>query len=73
MSRFKDRVAVVTGGTQGLGREYVDAFHREGSRVAILDINDPSPTIAEYHGAPQLASKSMSRIGPPFNKLYKGS
>ena len=52
MSRFKDRVAVVTGGTQGLGREYVDAFHREGSRVAILDINDPSPTIAEYPGAP---------------------
>ena len=52
MNRFKDRVAVITGGSQGIGRSYVDAFVHEGARVAVLDINDPSVTVADHTNAP---------------------
>jgi 3-oxoacyl-[acyl-carrier protein] reductase len=52
MNRFKDRVAVITGGSQGIGRSYVDAFVHEGARVAVLDINDPSVTVADHANAP---------------------
>src|SRR5271157_2666937 len=39
--RLKDRVCIVTGGAQGIGRGIVDAFTREGARrVWALDIND---------------------------------
>lgn len=40
MPRFKDRVIVVTGGASGIGAAAVDAFWREGARVAALDIRE---------------------------------
>jgi len=38
--RFKNKVAVVTGGTSGMGREAVLGFVREGAAVVINDINE---------------------------------
>lgn len=37
--RFRDRVAVVTGGAGGMGREIVLRLAREGARVALIDRN----------------------------------
>jgi NAD(P)-dependent dehydrogenase (short-subunit alcohol dehydrogenase family) len=36
---FNDEVVVVTGGAQGIGREIVCMFFKEGARVVILDVN----------------------------------
>lgn len=38
--RFKDKVAIVTGGVQGIGRGCVDVFVEQGGKVAVFDIND---------------------------------
>lgn len=40
MERLKDRVAIVTGAAQGLGRAYARAMATEGAKVVVADINE---------------------------------
>lgn len=37
--RLKDRVAIITGGAKGIGGAIATAYHREGARVVIPDID----------------------------------
>ncbi|KAK7143885.1 hypothetical protein R3I93_014903 [Phoxinus phoxinus] len=39
MMDFKDKVAVVTGAAQGLGRSFVEILLKNGSKVALIDVN----------------------------------
>ena len=36
--RFKDKVAVVTGGAQGIGRCICEEFRKEGAHVCVIDL-----------------------------------
>lgn len=52
---LKDRVAIVTGGAQGIGRAIVDKLAAEGAAVAVADINGP--------GATEVAEAQPNAIG----------
>ena len=51
MSKLKDRVAIVTGGAQGIGAAYARALAAEGARVAIADILDGTAVAKEIEAA----------------------
>ena len=57
--RLAGRVAVVTGGAQGIGRAYAARLAAEGASVAVLDILDASGTVTEIEAA---GAKGMSVI-----------
>ncbi len=40
----KERVAVITGGTQGIGRRSAELFAERGYKVAIIDLHQPAAT-----------------------------
>jgi len=40
MGQLQDRVAIITGAGQGIGRAYALRFAAEGAKVAVADIND---------------------------------
>ena len=55
MGRLTDKVAIVTGGSQGQGAAIVRAFVAEGAKVAVADVNEAdgkalADELADLHG-----------------------
>jgi 3-oxoacyl-[acyl-carrier protein] reductase len=38
--RLENKVAIITGGGSGMGRDMAETFAREGAKVAVLDVNE---------------------------------
>ena len=51
MARFSDKVVLVTGGSQGLGRVAAVLFAKEGAKVVIADVQSADETIAGIEAA----------------------
>jgi len=59
MGRLDGRIAIVTGGSKGIGAHYARALAGEGGRLMIADIatdEDVAQSIAREHGANSVAS-----------------
>ena len=54
---LKDKTVLITGGGSGIGASFVEAFVRQGSRVAFIDIQEDA--------SQELASKLTSEDFPP--------
>lgn len=59
MARLQGRVAIVTGGAKGIGRDYCRALAAEGASVVIADIADGSD-LAEEIAAKRGANSTMA-------------
>src|SRR5688500_6103020 len=59
MARLDERVIIVTGGAQGIGRAYAERVAREGAKVVVADIDEPraraTAQALEQSGAEALA------------------
>lgn len=57
---FKDKVVIITGGAQGIGRCMAERFAAEGARVWVVDMNPaPAETAGVTHVVGNLAEKSV--------------
>ena len=62
MNKLDNKVAVITGGTTGIGQAAARLFHEQGARVFITGRNEK--TLAEAkNGKPYLALSLMDRTG----------
>jgi NAD(P)-dependent dehydrogenase (short-subunit alcohol dehydrogenase family) len=65
--RLEDKVAVVTGGAQGIGRAIADGLAAEGATVAVADLNPPRDGIradvSSEEDVQRLADEVITRHG----------
>jgi 3-oxoacyl-[acyl-carrier protein] reductase len=48
---LKDKVVIVTGGAEGIGRAYAVGCAKQGAKVVVADIRDGGGTVGEVEGA----------------------
>lgn len=73
--RFRSRVAVVTGGADGIGAAVVERLKAEGAQVAILDLKEPAiphPEVISHIadiGDEQAVNVAFAKIAAQFGRI----
>lgn len=62
MSRLQDQVAIITGGSRGIGRAIARAFAHEGARVAIAAVSDRDELEAARKEIADLGSEVVAML-----------
>ncbi|MEH2510426.1 NAD(P)-dependent dehydrogenase (short-subunit alcohol dehydrogenase family) [Nitrobacteraceae bacterium AZCC 1564] len=60
--RLHDKVAIVTGAAQGIGRTYAIALANAGAKVCVSDITSPNETVAEIEQAGGQATAVLADV-----------
>ena len=74
--RLKNKVAIITGGAEGIGKAYALAYVKEGAKVVIADINEKAAKATEQEiksvGLEALAvTTDVSRVSDVDNMVEK--
>ena len=59
MSEFNDKVVVITGGAQGIGRCIADDFMQQGAQVVVIDIQEIKDATFHYTFKGDIADKEV--------------
>jgi len=72
MKRFENKVALITGGSSGIGRSTVLLFAKEGAKIIIADINEDMDVLRELEAmqAPALFVKTDVSKSDDVQKLF---
>ena len=62
MGRLSDNVAIITGGSRGIGRAVAIAFAREGARVAVTAAHDQAALIAAEREIASLGVEALASL-----------
>ncbi len=61
-ARLNGKVAIVTGGAQGIGAQYVRALARQKAYVVVADLADASALVTELEGAGSQATYARTNV-----------
>ena len=72
--RLKDKVAIITGGAQGIGRAIAETFAKEGAHLALLDVSEEGvkKTAEEISAAYKIKAEGLKVDVTQFAQVESG-
>ena len=72
MNRLTNKVAIVTGATQGIGETYAKSLATEGAKVMVSDLDDPSRVVEEIKASGGTAAREFGDQNIHVNAIVPG-
>ena len=72
MNRLTDKVAIVTGATQGIGDTYAKSLAAEGAKVMASDLDDPFRVLEEIKASGGTAAREFGDQNIHVNAIVPG-